>query len=228
TVGGRGRDFQWRWVVGALVLASLALLAVPSAVGDPPPIKIQGTPEDQTVEATSAAGGTLTWAAPTATSDTDGTVPVTCSPDSGSTFPLGVTKVTCTASDSTGFKASKSFNVTVVDTTPPEVSVPSDITVPATVPSGAAVTFSASASDAVDGSISASCSPPSGSTFAIGTATGKCTATGSHGNTGSASFGVTVQDTTAPTFSGVPSAQVVEADGPKGARASYTVPTASD
>src|SRR5204863_9802055 len=45
--------------------------------------------------------------------------------------------------------------------------------------------------------------PTSGSTFAIGattatTTTVTCTATDAHGNTGSASFNVTVQDKTAP------------------------------
>ena len=36
-----------------------------------------------------------------------------CSPATGSTFPVGVTTVTCMATDSVGHKASKSFTVTV-------------------------------------------------------------------------------------------------------------------
>ena len=53
----------------------------------------------------------------TATDDTDGTVAVHCSHDSGH-FPLGVTTVTCTATDSAGNTASASFTITSVDTTP--------------------------------------------------------------------------------------------------------------
>ncbi|MGZ6661787.1 MAG: HYR domain-containing protein, partial [Solirubrobacteraceae bacterium] len=72
------------------------------------------------------------------------------------------------------------------------------MTVEATSAAGAVVNFSASASDIVDGSITPSCSPGSGSTFAFGTTTVTCSATDTHGNPGSASFHVTVQDTTRP------------------------------
>ncbi len=206
-----------------LAFAFVALVAAPSAVSDPPPIQIHGMPDDQTVEATSSAGATLTWPAPTATSETAGTVPVTCSPDSGSTFPLGVTKVTCTASDPTGATASKSFDVAVVDTTPPSVTVPAAITTATSNPAGTVVTFSASASDLVSGSLTPSCSPASGSTFPLGTTTVTCTATDSHGNTGSASFTVTVQsnDTVPPTVS-VPAPITVEATGGSGAVVTFS------
>ena len=45
---------------------------------------------------------------------TDGDVPVTCTPASGSTFVLGTTKVSCTAADKKGNRTTASFNVTVI------------------------------------------------------------------------------------------------------------------
>lgn len=54
----------------------------------------------------------VTWTV-SATDNCDRTVPVTCSPPSGSTFPVGVTTVTCSAIDSSGNRGSLSFNVTI-------------------------------------------------------------------------------------------------------------------
>jgi len=48
-----------------------------------------------------------------ATDDVDDNVPVQCSPASGSTFPIGTTTVTCTATDDAGNTASESFDVIV-------------------------------------------------------------------------------------------------------------------
>lgn len=89
-------------------------------------------------------------------------------------------------------------NVPPPDTTPPVLSLPSDITAEATGPGGAAVSYTATASDNVDGAVTPSCTPASGSTFALGTTTVDCTATDAAGNSTSGSFDVTVQDTTAP------------------------------
>lgn len=77
-------------------------------------------PADIVAEATSADGAIVTFTA-TATDSVDGDVPVTCTPASGSAFPLGVTAVSCTASDLQGHEASGTFNVTVRDTTAPQV-----------------------------------------------------------------------------------------------------------
>jgi hypothetical protein len=167
----------------------------------------------------------VTWTA-TATSLVDGTVPVTCTPPSGSTFDLGTTPVTCTASDSTGNTATGSFNVTVGDTTPPDLLVPDDITAEATSHSGAVVTFVVAASDNADGPLTPVCSPASGSTFAIGTTTVTCTATDSRGNIGTATFHVTVQDTTPPTLT-LPGNITAEATSGSGAAVTFTA-TATD
>jgi len=72
-----------------------------------------------TVNATGPAGATVSYATPTA-SDDDGPVPVTCGPASGSTFGLGPTNVTCTATDSDDVPSSVSttFLVNVVPVVP--------------------------------------------------------------------------------------------------------------
>ena len=106
-----------------------------------------------------------------------------CSHASGSTFPIGTTTVTCTATGASGNVASGSFTVTVnapLGETP-SLSLPGNLTVPATSASGAMVTYTASAwvSGGFGGPIPVVplCFPPSGSTFPIGTTTVNCTAT---------------------------------------------------
>jgi len=49
----------------------------------------------------------------TATDNRDGTVPVVCSPRSGTAFPIGRTRVTCSATDSSANTTTASFTVTV-------------------------------------------------------------------------------------------------------------------
>jgi hypothetical protein len=151
-------------------------------------------PADITAEATSAAGAAVTY---TVTATDNATI--VCTPASGSTFALGTTTVNCTATATTG-NTSGSFHVTVVDTTPPTLHLPSTITAEATGPSGAAVTYSATATDLVDGSVTVTCDHLSGSTFPLGTTTVQCSATDAHNNTAHGSFTVIVQDTTPPTI----------------------------
>jgi hypothetical protein len=191
---------------------------------------ISGVPADITREASGASGITVSYTNPTATDAVDGPRPVSCAPASGSTFPLGDTTVTCTSADNRGNTASASFKVTVQDKTAPVISgVPTDISVNASSPSGAIVTFTnPTATDAVDGTRPVSCAPISGATFALGQTTVDCTATDSHGNSSSASFKVTVQDTMPPVISGVPADITREASGASGTTVSYTNPTATD
>jgi hypothetical protein len=98
-------------------------------------------------------------------------------------------------------------------------------------PSGKDVSYTVpTATDAVSGSISGSCTPPSGTHFAVGSTLVTCTATDSSGNTGTASFhvGVTLVDQTPPVLSGVPPSVQVEANGPDGSVSTYATPTAID
>jgi len=159
-------------------------------------------PDDITEEATSAAGATVDYVDPTATDDVDDSPEVECDPLSGSTFPLDDTIVECTATDFSGNAATKTFTVTVQDTTPPELTVPSDVTIDAADPFGSIYTFSATATDIADPSPTVECTPASGSVFPLGTTTVTCTATDASGNESpETTFDVTVQVTSA-TFDG--------------------------
>jgi hypothetical protein len=151
-----------------------------------------------TVEATGPAGAAVTYAAATAT-DAVGPISIGYSQASGTTFPIGLTTVTVTATDAFGNASSKTFKVTVRDTTAPVItSWSANLLAEATSPAGAAVTYAAaSATDAV-GPVAITYSKASGATFALGTTTVTVTATDAFGNASSKTFTVTVRDTTAP------------------------------
>ena len=156
-------------------------------------------PGDVTVEATGPGGALATYEA-TATDDRDGPVPVTFTPPPGSLFSLGTTTVTATASDFHGNRSTKTFTVTVEDTTAPALDLPADVTLEATGPGGAVATYAATARDAVSGEVDVGFSIPSGSTFPLGTTVVTVTAVDGADNTASGIFIVTVRDTTPPTL----------------------------
>ncbi|MGK5522964.1 VWA domain-containing protein [Micromonospora sp. URMC 107] len=95
------------------------------------------------------------------------------------------------------------IRVRVNDVTPPTVVV-DDRTVEATSPAGAVIDYPATATDNVDGPLSPTCVPPSGTTFPLGATTVTCTATDAAGNTGSDTAVMRVVDTTAPATACVP------------------------
>ncbi|MEX2142001.1 MAG: HYR domain-containing protein [Pirellulales bacterium] len=182
-------------------------------------------PANMTVEATGPDGAAVTYAAATATDLNEGVVTVFYSIASGSVFPLGISTVELTASDTSGNQATASFTVNVQDTTPPELIAPADLTLEATGPSGAAASFSATATDAVS-TPTLAYSHPSGSEFPLGTTTVTVTATDTAGNASSASFTILVQDTTPPSVT-APQDLTVEATSAAGAVVNFT-PTATD
>jgi hypothetical protein len=149
------------------------------------------------VAATGPSGALATFAV-SASDLVGGAITPVCTPASGTAFALGVTGVNCTATDARGNSSSASFSVLVKDTGAPVVTVPANLTLEATGATGALGSYAASASDAVDGAISPTCTPASGSTFAIGASTVTCSATDRAGHTGSASFMITVRDSTPP------------------------------
>lgn len=81
---------------------------------------ITGVPADKIVEAT-ALTTPVSFDLPKATDTVDGTQPVDCDKASGDAFPLGDTKVNCSAADTRGNDANASFTVTVQDTVTPSI-----------------------------------------------------------------------------------------------------------
>jgi hypothetical protein len=151
-----------------------------------------------TTPATSAAGASVSYVA-TANDVVAGSVAVSCDHPSGSTFPVGVTTVTCSATDGANASPSGSFSVTVTNSAP-TVTVPGQQIVEASDALGSTVNFvpAPTASDPEEGPLVPSCSHPSGSRFPIGTTSVTCTATDGEGASATGSFDVLVRDTTPP------------------------------
>jgi hypothetical protein len=113
-----------------------------------------------------------------------------------------------------------------LDTEAPTWNVPSSVMVSTdTGASTAVVNYIATPSDNV-GVVSSSCSPVSGSVFALGTTTLNCTAPDASGNVGTDSFDVIAEDNEAPIWS-VPADVTVIAAELDGVSVSY-VATVSD
>ena len=177
---------------------------------------------DLQVEATGPDGAPVTYTSPAATDDVDGAVAADCAPASGSTFGLGTSLVTCSASDAAGNTGSSAFAVAVSDTTAPAITVPAAITTDATGPGGAIVGFVATTADAVDGPGAPTCSPATGSLFPVGSTVVTCAAADAAGNRASAPFTVTVRGAASP-----PGAPVVSAlAGWNAVTVSWSAPTA--
>jgi hypothetical protein len=98
----------------------------PNLGGDTAAPAIACPADVKAVECTGPDGAVVSYDVPAASDVCDTAVDVVCSPPSGSTFPLGATEVTCTATDNAGNAADCTFSVTVLDTTPPVIS---DVTV---------------------------------------------------------------------------------------------------
>jgi hypothetical protein len=105
------------------------------------------------------------------------------------------------------------------DTTPPVVTVPADFSVPAQGPYGAVVTFTATAVDDIAGPVPVTCGPASGALFAYGPTVVRCTAVDGFGNTGAASFTVTVVD---PPAAGLIAGASTQGSGAEGVRVVFT------
>ncbi len=110
----------------------------------------------------------------------------------------GSHQIVCTVADEAG-NASQTGATVNLDATPPLVGVPQvTIVAEAAGPAGAVATFVVSGSDALDSQVAVRCTPPSASTFPVGTTPVTCTATDHAGNAASGSFSVTVRDTSPP------------------------------
>ena len=102
----QARDYGYRYT-GFLHLAITADLKIPPVLD---------LPGDVTAEASGPDGAVVTYAA-SATDQSGGSVAIACNPVSGSVFPLGTTRVVCSATDASG-TSTGSFAVTVQVTYP--------------------------------------------------------------------------------------------------------------
>jgi len=209
-----------------VAIAAAALVAgvlAAGAAGDAPVISV---PTNMTVEAQGPDGAIVTYSV-----DVTSGSPYTldCYPAPGATFPIGVTNVSCTATNTdTGESSSNGFSITVVDGRPPVIGAVQDISLEATSGAGAVATYTTpTANDVVDGPSDVTCAPASGSTFPVGRSTVTCRSTDKTGNTGSVSFDVVVTDTTPPTLSKVGDV-TQHMNGGTATRVDYTTPSATD
>lgn len=161
-------------------------------------------PDDRTVNESSAGSGSATVTYPTATAV--GPCPsltITCSPPSGSSFPVGLNTVICSGKDTSNVVvANCGFTVRVNSLPGCAITCPANITQapnatctndnppPSTTPC-ATVTYPP---PTTIGSCLGTpvCNPPSGSSFGVGTTSVVCSATDPAGNTSSCSFTVTI------------------------------------
>jgi len=100
---------------------AVAYFQLPAQDFDPPALTLPG---NIIAEATGPDGAMVTYSA-SALDAATGSVSVTCSVASGSTFALGTTTVNCSATDRHDNTATGSFTVTVRDTTPPTIVISS-------------------------------------------------------------------------------------------------------
>jgi hypothetical protein len=119
--------------------------------------------------------------------------------------------------------------VWVVDTTPPSITVPASQVLEAASGAGAIATFgTATATDGHDGTDPVSCTgAASGATFPLGVTTVGCSSADQAGNAASASFTITVRDTT-PSAIDAHVDITVAATSATGAVVVYTAPATHD
>lgn len=130
---------------------------------------------------------------------------LTCTPPSGSVFPIGTNSVTCDAVDDAGNRRTASFPVVVTDQCAPclELTCPAGPFDAIAGPDGVApVAFAVTATNRCGGDAWVQCEPPSDHGFPMGTTTVVCSA-GVGNNTNAlqrCSFQVRVKDTVPPSI----------------------------
>ena len=193
--------------------------------------QIVACPADITVNNLSGlCSAPVSWTLPSALDNCHG-VTLTSSHNNGDVFPVGVTVVTYTATDSAGNTATCVFNVTVVDSQAPVIAgCPSNISVN-TDPGQCTATVNWAVPTASDncGISTFTSNFNSGDVFPVGTTTVTYTAVDSAGNTATCTFNVTVTENEAPVISGCPvDINVTNDAGICGAAVTWVVPVASD
>ena len=178
-------------VFGTVKPTMTFLLDVPEAAANTAPTL--NLPSNSTVEGNTTGGATAAYVV-SASDAEDATAPTpSCSPAVGDHLSLGANTITCKATDADGAEPTGSFQITVVDTTPPVIANSADVAVEAPDATGATVEYAVpTAVDVVDPAPVVGCSPASGTKFPVGATTVTCIASDASGNQSSTSFKVTV------------------------------------
>ena len=95
---------------GGTAKDTVRITVLPTADSTPPTLAAH---PNLSVPATGAAGALVTYTNPAASDAVDPNPVVTCLPATGNPFPIGTTRVTCTATDAAGNQAASFFDVTV-------------------------------------------------------------------------------------------------------------------
>ncbi len=179
--------------------AGTLAFTVPVADGTAPVLTL---PANVIAEATSAAGADVTFPVATATDEVTAAPVITYAPANGSTFALGTTTVQVTAKDEAGNTSTGSFTVRVRDTIAPVVMPIADIVAEASSPAGATVLPFVEVTDAVTANPTITLTPNLNALYPIGETMVTAHAVDEAGNEGTATFKITVRDTTAPSVTG--------------------------
>ena len=183
----------------------------------PPELK---APADKVVEATAAEGTPVELGTP----EYSDIFPVEVTNDAPGLFPVGTTTVTWTAVDEHNNKTTSPQQVTVEDTTPPELKAPSDKVVEATAAEGTPVELGTPEYSDI---FPVEVTNDAPGLFPIGTTTVTWTAVDEHSNKTSRTQLVTVEDTTPPELK-APADKVVEATAAEGTPVELGTPECSD
>ena len=207
----RGSTFGELRVISATSLNGGPVCCLPALQDATPPVFTQPCPANQVLN---TSPGTCTvfasWTPPTAT-DNCGSVSVTSSHNpAGTTFPVGTTTVTHTATDIFGNSSTCSFTVQVNDNIPPQITTcPPDAEVQADASCGYTLPDFrplAAANDNCAGGVTFSQSPAPGTVInGAGTShTVTMTASDLAGNSAVCTFAITISDDQNPVFTTCP------------------------
>jgi hypothetical protein len=176
-------------------------------------------------------GTTLEFGTATAIDNSGETTNVACSAASGSYFEIGIHKVTCEATDSSGNTGGCSFEVDALDPRRPTVVCPAPLKLIAGAVSGraTAVWEEPSATDFFGATVADTvCTPASGAVLSAGAMNATCVATDSVGRQGSCVFSIVVEDVTAPVLMCPAEVRANALGGAAAASVSFDAATAAD
>jgi hypothetical protein len=197
----------------------------------PPVVTVPGA---RSLEANGPGGSASNFAGEVSASDLGEPVPparISCTPAPGSTFGLGTSTVTCTATDAVGNKGTGTFTIKVTDNTPPVLHAPSEAAFFADAPSGISADHPAVqrflrspvAQDIVDEAVSISHNAPA--VFPMGDTNITFRAVDDAGNTSTQNARVNVKPRPADQPTGQPALQtadLIPPQNPRGVGASST------